>query len=606
MNTEQETKTGYSNMVRFLAGAALLVVMTVLVYWPTLRGQFIWDDITHIKQDHRLSSPDGLGSIWTEIAAIWSGDEKIEYKHQYYPLTTTIWRLQYSLWGWQTIGYHGVNILLHAMNAVLLWRLLCRLRMPGSWAAAAIFAIHPFHVQSVAWIVELKNVLSMVFFLSSALAITNVFGFSQTQHAKSSQRTLLVRCIWYAAALFLFGCALLSKTATAFLPIALFLVLWWKRNRLNPLEVVALTPMLLIGIVFVAATSYFESRFSAAVDPDFANNWLEKCLIAGRSIGFYAGKLLWPDTFIPIYPRWQIDPGQWEQFIYPIGGLVVLALLWVLRRRIGKAPFTAIAYFVLALVPSSFANIAFHRFSYVADHWQYWASIGPIALIASVGAVAASRFPRWNRPLTGVVLTLVLLTLAIQTWRQTHIYQTPETFWRHVVVNNPNAWVAHNNLGRFLELEQNEIDQAVHHYQLAIELNPNYIQAYNNLGVAMNRRNRPDQAIKHFRRALEIDRTYANAHYNLGVTLLNRKKPTQAIRHFRRAWRERPHMAQAPYHIGLALLEQENLADAAKYFRWALKINPKFAEAQQALDRTIRNQSQQPNRKAPSRSSNRP
>jgi hypothetical protein len=361
-----------------LAGACVLAALAVLAYLPALDAGFVIDDGMYVTDDSRMETLSGLGGIWTEVAGP-------EYRHQYYPLTTSAFWLQYRLWGEHPVGYHLVNVLLHALNAVLLWRLLRVLGLPAAWLAAAVFAVHPVHVQSVAWVSELKNVLSSAFFLSSMLLLVRYLGVAGSGASG--------RWVTYVLGVALFVCALLSKTATCLLPAALLLVVWWKRGRIVRRDLLALAPLVAVGAAFVVMTVYLESHHGGARGEGFGQSWLDRALIAGRALWFYAGKLMWPADLVFIYPRWTIDATVWWQYLYPLSVLAVMVVLWSLRGRIGRGPLAAAGYCILAVAPLSLVNVAFTRHSYVADHWAYWASMGLIALVVGV---AASHLRRWR------------------------------------------------------------------------------------------------------------------------------------------------------------------------------------------------------------------
>ena len=509
--------------------ACCLVLLTILAYLPALDAGFIIDDSLYVTDDVRMETVAGLGRIWTEVVGR-------EYQHQYYPLTSTAFWVQYQVWGDQPFGYHLVNVLLHAVNAVLLWRLLRRLELPGAWLAGAVFAVHPVHVQSVAWVAELKNVLSALLFLWSMLVFVRWF------HQDTRKWT------GYALGTGLFVAALLSKTATCLLPAALLVVLWWKCPRLTRRDLAALAPLAVLGAAFVMVTVYLETHHGGARGEVFSQSWLERGLIAGRALWFYAGHLLWPAGLTFIYPRWTIDTGAWWQYLYPLAALAVVAALWWQRDRIGRGPIAAVAFFVLAIVPMSFVNVAFTRLAWVSDHWQYWASMGLIALV--VGAAAAQR-GRW-RPVAAAAVVCVLAGL---TWDRCRVYETPERLWRDTIARNPQAWLAHNNLANAL-LAQGRVDLAEGYYREAIRLNPDFVKAHYNLANALQRRGRVGEAVHHFGRAVRLDPEYAEAHYNLGNALRLSGRLDDAIEHYREAGRLDPDFQAARHNLHAALALQ--------------------------------------------------
>jgi tetratricopeptide (TPR) repeat protein len=548
--------------------ACVLLALTLAAYLPALDAGFVFDDGVYVTQDARMASADGLRRIWTEVGGP-------EYRHQYYPLTTSGFWVQYQLWSEHPVGYHLVNVLLHALNAALLWRLLVALRVPGAWLGAAIFAVHPVHVQSVAWITELKNVLSTAFVLSSALVFVNWFDLDRGRRSASGDAR---RPGPYALGLGLFVCALLSKTATCLLPPALALLLWWKRDRLGRRDLLALLPLFAVGVAFVAMTVFLETHYRAH-GAAFDQSGLERCLIAGRAAWFYAGKLLWPAGLVFIYPRWTVDVHAWWQYLYPLALAGVLLGLWRLRPKIGKGPVTAAAYFTLTVVPLSFVNVAFTRFSYVSDHWQYWASMGFIALAAAAACVATARLrrPRARVMATAGGLAIVPL-LAGLTWQRCHVYRDEETLWTDTIAGNPAAWAAHNNLGLALQ-SAGRLDEAIDHFRQSVTINPAYAEGHNNLGLALMFQGRLDEAVRAYHGALRIEPDLPGPHFNLALVRRSQGRLDDAIRHYREVLRHAPGSVETMTNLGEALEARGETDEALGQYRKALELAPRYAEA---------------------------
>lgn len=508
-------------------GAVLLVVVTVAAYIPAIRGGFVWDDDAYVTANPNLRSVEGLRRIWFERKAA----------PQYYPLTLTTFWLGYHLWGLQPLGYHLVNVLLHALSANLLWVALRRLRVPGGWWAAAIFALHPVHVESVAWITERKNVLSGVFYLAALLAYLRFCPLD------GSRRTDSRRWGPYGLALLLFICALLSKTVACSMPAAIVLLLWWKRDRLRWADVLPLVPLFLIGAAMGLHTALLEKEHVGATGSAFAFSFLERCLIAGRALWFYPQKLLWPAKLTFMYPQWRIDAGLWWQYVYPVAAVALIVMLWLLRRRIGKGPLVALLLFGGTLLPAlGFIDVYPMRYSFVADHFQYMASIGVITLLTAGICVAAERatprkhlLPVWGR-LSGGILLCVLAGL---TWYQGKSYADLETLWRDTLAKNPSAWMAHNNLGIVLAKRGNLIE-AADHFSAGLRLKPDDVETHNNLAGVMMAVGRLDQAIDHLTEALRLKPDYADALYNMGRAQALRQNFGQAAAHYRAVLRLSP------------------------------------------------------------------
>ena len=414
------------------AGAALIILLTVAAYIPAMHAGFIWDDDFYVTANPTLRSLGGLAAIWLKPGAT----------IQYYPLVFTSFWVEHHLWGLHPFGYHLVNILLHAINAVLLWRVLQRLEIPGAWWAAAIFALHPVNVESVAWITERKNTLSGLFYLLAALAWLRYRPLTTSESAREPDW----RYYWLALALF--ACALFSKTVTCSLPAVLMLVIWWKTGRLDKRDGLALAPWFGLGILSGLVTRWMEQR-AGAHGAYWELSFVQRCLVAGRALWFYAGKLFWPRQFTFVYPRWEIDARAAWQYTFPLAALVVLAALWLLRSRIGRGPLAAVLCFAGTLVPAlGFFDVYPFRYSFVADHFQYLACIGLITLTTSAVTVIGRRITDEGRRFDGTsAAAALLLILGATTWSQAHIYQNEEILWRDTLAKNPDASIAHNNLG---------------------------------------------------------------------------------------------------------------------------------------------------------------
>ena len=589
--------------------ALFIVAAILLVYLPALGGGFIWDDDDYVTGNLTLRSLEGLRQIWFKVGAV----------PQYYPLVHTLYWIEYHLWGLDPLGYHLINILLHAAAALLLWRVLLRLALPGAWLAALIFALHPVQVESVAWITECKNVLSAVFYFAAALAYLRFAGPDQT--APGDRRCWR----WYAAALVLFMAALLSKTVTCSLPAALLLVCWWKQGRLSRRDVVPLLPFFVLGAALGLLTGWVEKHVVGAQGPEFALSFLDRCLIAGRALWFYAGKLLWPAQLTFIYPRWSIAVTAWWQWLFPAAALGAGIALWLGRHRLGRGPVVAALFFAGTLGPAlGFINVYPMRYSFVADHFQYLASVGLLVLAAAGLAMALGVFKR-GRPMLEPVFCLTLLAvLGVLTWRQCGMYANVETLWRTTVARNPDSFLAQNNLGGIL-LHKGQVDEAAAHFRKALQSRPDYHMAHNNLAAILLREGRLDEAIVHFQMALEqkeqLDkaiaylqpypgnhvekisvptgagvRTAALAHYrmywgwthdNLGVALLRKGQVDQAIDHFQMAVKIDPDNADALLNLGDAMFGRGQYDEAIKYYHLALKLVPDSARGHTPLAQAL-------------------
>ncbi len=547
--------------------AAALVAVVFLVYQPVWRGGFLWDDDAHVTR-LELRSWQGLYRIWFDAGAT----------QQYYPLLHSAFWIEHKLWGDTTLGYHLVNIAMHALAAVLVALILRRLAVPGAYLAAAIFALHPVQVESVAWITELKNTLSAAFYLGAALVYLR---FDKTRN-----RPL------YVAALALFVLGLLSKTVTATLPAALLVVFWWQRGRLSwRRDVLPLVPFFVIGMAAGLFTASFEQEMITAGGAAFEIAPLERCLLAGRVIWFYLAKLFWPVDLLFIYPRWTVSQSVWWQYLFPAATALLLVALWALRRR-WRGPLAGVLFFVGTLFPVlGFCNVYPFIYSFVADHFQYLASLGIITLTAAGIALLLARRGLWNRPVGNVLCVALLAVLATLTWHQCRMYADVETLYNVTIAGNPNCWMAHNNLGMTLA-GRGRYDEAIAHYEEALTIRPDCELPHNNLGVALADCGRLDEAIAHYQAALKIKPNYAEAHNNLGNALAKRGQVGDAIDHYQTALRIKPDYASAYNNLGVALLKRGRLDDAIEHYQTALKFKPDYAEAHNNLGRALANRGQ--------------
>jgi tetratricopeptide (TPR) repeat protein len=543
-------------------GGALIVLLTLVAYLPAMHGGFIWNDDSYVTENHTLRSLTGLGKIWT----------RPEATEQYYPLVFTSFWAEYHLCKLQPFGYHFVNILLHALNAVLLWRVLRRLEVRGAWWIAAIFALHPVQVESVAWITERKNVLSGVFYLLALLAWFH-FRPLTASHTDGSQDWR-----FYPLVILLFFCALLSKTVTLSLPAVIVLLIWWKGNQVERRDVLALVPLFVLGTALGYMTMWMEKHHVGAGE-DWTLSMVQRCLLAGRALWFYVGKLCWPHPLTFIYPRWVINARAWWQYLFPMAALVVPITLWLLRRRIGRGPLVATLYFEGTLVPAlGFFDLYPFRYSFVADHFQYLACIGPIALVVNAGAMIYRRSAgQWSQLVT-LAAAAALLMLGVSTRRQGLIYNDPETLWRDTLAKNPDAWMAHNNLGLVLT-DQGRVEEAIAEYRASLRIKPDHWGAHYNLANALVTQGKLADAITEYQVVLRAEPNFAPAHNNLGGALAKQGKVAKATAEFVAALRINPDSAEAHNNLGNVLLELGKVAEAVAQYREALRLRPDFSYA---------------------------
>ena len=494
-----------------------------------------------------LRSLHGLWRIWFDLGAT----------QQYYPLLHTAFWIEHGLWGDAVLGYHLTNVALHVLAALLVVAIARKLGLEtAAWPAGFLFALHPVAVEAVAWISEQKSTLSAVFYLGSAL-----FYVDFDRMRKQSR---------YALALLLFVMALLTKSVTATLPAALLLVFWWQRGRLDgKRDALPLLPWFGIGAAAGLFTAWVERTLIGAQGPDFALSLLDRTLLAGRVVWFYLGKLAFPVNLMFFYPHWNVDAGQWWQYLFTLALLALIAVLvWLANTR--RWPLAALLFFVATLFPVlGFLNVYPFVYSYVADHFTYLASLGVIIPVA----VAAAR-----RSYLSVFLVVIL---AVLTWREARMYKDAETLYTETLLRNPASWISHNNLGNFLLDKPGRLDEAIGHFHAALRLKPNFPLVLNNLGGALLKiPGRDAEALADLQKAVSLEPDFADAHNNLGSAWSRLGRLPEAIAEFETALKLKPNFPPALNNLGSALLKipgrgAEGLADLQK----AVSLQPDFAEA---------------------------
>ena len=588
----------------------LVIALVFIAYARVFTAGFIWDDESHLTRNPCIVGPLGLKEIWTSARAV------------YYPLVLTTFWTVHKFVGLSPWPYHLLNVLLHAGSAVLLWQVLRQLNVRGAWLGAALWALHPVMVQSVAWVTELKNTQSGFFYLlaifcflkwEERLRIRRILriqgtadqegAVSSTSRRRAGDRYCLM---WFVSSLSFFILATLSKPSVIMLPVVLALCVWWRKGRIYWRDIAALAPFLLISAL-ASVWTILEQKFHAgAIGVEWAQTWPERLIIAGRAIWFYLAKLAWPHPLIFIYSRWKINSSQLMAYLPLVAALAGLLALWLIRAKWSRAAFFAAAYYVVSLFPVlGFFSVYFFRYSFVSDHFQYLASMGPLALAGAGIVTIVGRFGEtpselasdtdalqfsggsiaaigWKSSLLPLTCGLFLLGLVFLTWRQTAVYHNLVTLYTGTLTKNPGCWMAHYNLGIALN-DQGDADGAIAHYRRAVELRPSYAEAHYNLGRLLVQKGQIDEAIAHYEKALEINPADAEAHNNLGTTLFASGRVDEAIAHYRKALAIQPDYADASCNLANALLSNGDLDGAIACYSACLAVSPNQAEAQYNL-----------------------
>src|SRR6516165_3447055 len=539
----------FSSRGRALVFAVVLAAVTIFAYRPAWHGGFLWDDDAYIINNELLTTPDGWQRIWFSL----------DSPSQYFPFTYSTFRLEHALWGLNTTGYHWVNLLLHVGNALLVWAVLARLKVPGSWLAAAIFALHPVQVESVAWITERKNVLMGFFFLLTLLAWI-AFADERTRR----------RWIFYCLALICYVLALSAKATACTLPAALFLILWLQKRPITMGRLIQIVPFIVLGVGMGLLALWWE-RYHQGTNRDVFTflGPIERILVASRAVWFYLSKLFWPSNLTFIYPRWNISPAHVVDYIWLLAGVAAGVAIYFLRRYVGRSVEVAAAFFVAMLIPVlGFIMLFTFRYTFVADHYQYLACIGPIALAGAGIVTLSDRFTHYRAVIVSAAL-LVVASFGTLTWRQAATYSDIETLWRTTLARNPECWMAHTNVGLVL-FQKGQINDAIAHYRSALQIQPDWWDAEYNLGTALSAKGEVDEAILHSEKAVAMRPTDPDAQVALANLLFQKGRIDEAIAHYQKAITARPNDFMASYGLGHALLEKGELDGAIQACRTAL------------------------------------
>lgn len=614
-------------------GSVAFFLLSLIAYWPALRGDFIWDDDRYVSNNPNLQTLDGLQRIWIPPTGS-------TVHTQYYPLVLTSFWIEHHLWGLNPVGYHVVNVLLHALGATLLWTLLRRLSVPGAWAAAAIFLLHPVHVESVAWIAERKNVLSGVFYFATMLVLLRYLKVTVVETETNDPRKQ-----WfslpddptrvYAIIAVLFACALLSKTVTATLPFAALVILWWKRgSNLKWDDVTPLVPLAALGVVAAWYTQHLEAGTIGASGKDWdyaptlAGEFVARCMIAGRAVWFYLGKLIAPFPLIFNYPRWDVSPQRVWMLLFPLLVVGTLAALWGLRHRIGRGPLVAALLFVGSLFPVlGYFNVYPFKYSFVADHFNYLPSVPIIALVIAGlkrGCDRLAAIDVLNPAAAPAGAAILLLALGILTHTQGEMYQNSETLFITTIkqtdqkswwaANNYASWllntggrdprylegaekwsykvlrlkpddaVARGNLGVIAQ-RRGKPEEAQHWYEQSLAADPNYGVAQYNVAAVRAQQGRTDEAIELYRKLVAQQADFPDAQLNLAILLSRVGRVPEAMVHYRSAVEQKPESVLAHLGLGTAYYDMNQLVEAAQEFDLVAKLDPKNTKARVLLGR---------------------
>jgi len=563
--TESQPKRAWAirSLQWSLIQATTIAVAVFWVFWPALHGDWIWDDNIYFAENPLMHDPGRLWKAWFEPGSF------IEY----YPIEQTIQWIQWLLWHNETFGYHLTNVLLHIANALLVWRLLSKLGLRLAWLGGFIFAIHPVQVESVAWIVEFKNTLSLLPFL-----LAMCFYIDYDEQKKS-------RDYYWAVGLFLV--AMLCKPTMVMFPVIILLYAWWKRNRVREKDLKASAPFFAISLAVGLLTLHVGTRYlqlnHAHISEVAVGGFLSRLALAGASLAFYFSKCFLPVGLLPMYPKWTIDPPSPLQFLPWLILAGILYGLWMKRASWGRHVLLGLGFFFVIIAPFiGFKTISYMAFTWVMDHFLYIPIIGLIGLAVAGLQQIRERLPGSARFFLMIIMMAVMALMAWESHQYAGNYLNEETFWTDTLRYNPDAWAAHQNLGTVL-FKKGQIAKAMEQFEQTINLAPDYVNAYYSLGIALLKFNHVSEARQQFEQALKVDPDYAELHNSLGNLLVREGESADALQQFKQAIALNPDYLEAHRNLGVALFKAKQIPAAIEQFQQVVRIDPYDAPARQNL-----------------------
>jgi tetratricopeptide (TPR) repeat protein len=600
----------------------LLTIATFFAYFPSISGEFVLDDDSLLTNNRLIKTSDGPYRLWCTTES-----------QDYWPATNTTFWIEWRLWGMNPTGCHVTNLILHVAEALLIWLILRKLSIPGAFWAAAIFAVHPVNVESVAWIAQRKNTMAMLFFLLSIFWYlktdmhTAIAGMgSARSHGEPGEREnsplatrlspLAIRHspLWYWLSFLAFVLSMLSKGSVAILPVLVLVIVSWLRP-LTWRDLARTAPFFVIAVLLTGVNLWFQKH---GTGEEFRSaGFAERLVGAGGVVWFYLYKAILPCDLAFVYPQWHIEAGNPLWWLPLSAALAVTAIFWRFRKNWSRPLLFAWVFFCVGFAPVlGFVDVGFMKFSLVADHYQHISLIGVIAL-------AAAGWSSWHRRMKGPnrsaanavaigVAAVAACTLAFLTWRQSGLYRDAITLYQDTLKKNSGCWMAHDNLGNALSdagrlkeaIEQYEQAlrlkpddpmthsnmgnalfhtgrrrEAIEHCQKALQIKPNFPEAYNNLGNALVQTGRLEEGIKNYEQALQLNHDYFKAHCNLADALVQAGRLHKAIEHYEQALALKSDFAEIHNNLGAVFEKTGQPREAIKHYQQALRIEPDFPDA---------------------------
>ena len=542
-----------------LVKAALILLACLWIYSPVYDGEWLWDDDYLLTDNATVQSPDGFWKLWFAPATA-----------DYFPLTMSALWLMWRFFGMDSTGYHIVSILLHALGSCMVWVLLARMRLRGAWLAGFLFAIHPVAVESVAWIAELKNTVSLPLFLAAAF-----FWVRFDDLRKRGDYTL---------ALVFFILAMLGKSSPVMFPVAMLLHACWRRGRIGWQDIALAAPFFLVSLVLGLVTLNFQHSRAIGDEPIPIGGFDSRLAIAGMAVLFYLSKIFWPALLLPIYPQWDANPPQPAQFLaWPVIAAAA-GIFWMKRKTWGANALMAFGFYFLMLLPVlGFVPMSYMRVGWVADHFIYIPMIGPLAFVAAAGTRAFELAAAAVKPLLLGAAAAICFALATLSYNYAAIWQNEESMWTHTLEHNFDCWQAHNRLGA-RKFNRGEVDPALAHFREAVRLRPDLAETQNNLGSAVLAKKDTKGAIRHFREAMRLSPDIIAIQSNLANALVLDGNFAEARDLYASLVERFPANATFQCNLGVTLYRTGSTREAIDAFHRTLAIDPNLEDARKNLE----------------------
>ena len=541
-----------ANWREWLPKTLLLVAVAVAAFWPAFSGDFLWDDAKNITGNSNIHDPLGVSKILTQNDAF----------GEYYPMTTLVEWTLWQIFGQNTLAFHLTTFVLHMVNAMLLWALFTRLRLPFAGLGALIFAIHPITVESVAWITELKNTISLGPLLVAMLLLLQ---WEEKQDVRS-----------YRWAVACFGLSLLAKSSGIMLPVVMLGYAWWRRGSITRLDLKSAVSF--FGLAALDAVIIFWPKDAVNL-PQLGWNPASALAAIGWTLFFILGKCAVPFHLLPVYPGFYGKPVSLLDLL-PWASLAIMGvLLWRARATWGRHVLFGLGFFLVNLVPVFiYMFLHYTRMIWSLDHLAYLSLIGLIGLFIAWLGMLQQRLGPSRRMAGGIGLAAVVMLLGWETYAYSEWWVDPNEFWRLALNSNPGSSLIREANGVVLESEGRE-DEALEQYAYALQIDPQSSDVLNDMGAALQKLGRTDEAEQAYRRSTEVNPHDATAYIRLGEMLETAGRKSEAAAEYGGAVKLVPDSPQLRYNLGTLYLTTGNLPGAIEQLQEAVELDPDLAPA---------------------------